>query len=222
VSQGSSGIIPITVDNSEGSNAIRVRTTVSKSEMDEELQKRIYFYADTAKTYEFPVDSEETVAGENSESSENSKSSDNSETVSRVYIGETDDDNYIYKVEAGQKLTLIEDYYNDVPIKWQWVYDLEGYYFRGSVTTETTDGTTPGATVEEYIRPIEYDYDSAVFDRNETVQTEDGEFTANRNYHQLLSIGATTLEDFLKSLHYLTATQESLILQTVNTNRKLR
>ena len=42
-------------------------------------------------------------------------------------------------------------------LKWEWVYDVVGYYFRG------TPGET-GFTVEEYLRPVEYSYDYAQYD----------------------------------------------------------
>ena len=106
-----------------------------KPEMDPELQKRVFFYADTDKTYTFNE-------GKNTESKE---------TVSKVYLGISAPNNYAYTVLPGQKLVMNEIFYNDVPLKWEWVYDMLGYYFRGTVAGEVA--------VDEYIRPIEYDYD---------------------------------------------------------------
>ena len=100
---GSSGIVQINIDNSEKNDKVKIYVTVSKKLMDYEMQKRIFFYADTSEVI-------------------------NGETVSKVYVGSTDDNYYEYTILPGQQLILSDDYHNDVPIKWQWVYDMEGYY----------------------------------------------------------------------------------------------
>ena len=159
VSPGSSGFVPLTVDNSGRTEGVKIGVTVSKVGIeDEELRKRIYFYADTGYT---------SASGEN---------------VSRVYLGASQTDGYTYTILPGQKLTLTETYYNDVPIKWMWVYDMLGYYFRGTVTTEVT--------VDEYLRPIEYDYTQAVFDEDENSDT----------YGRLLTADGLSRADFLLKL----------------------
>ena len=64
----------------------------------------------------------------------------NNENVSRLYLGSSEADSYTYTLLPGQVLVLSNDYYNDVPLKWAWVYDRLGYYFRGTVT----EGENPG------------------------------------------------------------------------------
>lgn len=173
IAPGMSGIIPLTVDNGAGEEAVRVRVNLSKAGSDGsetgqrelELEKRIYFYADTAKTYEFGEGEEKTT-----------------EKVSKIYIGASELDSYSYTILPGNMLSLSEEFYNDVPIYWEWVYDMLGYYFYGTVADVVT--------VNEYIRPIEYDYEDAVFDIDEN----------SENYNQLDSIGDKTKDAFLTEI----------------------
>lgn len=171
IAPGTSGIIPLTVDNGgDDAGTIQIGVTISKAEldgngnpeMDVELQKRLFFYADTDKTYIF----------------DEGKNTETAETVTKVYLGVSAPNNYTYTVLPGQKLTMNEIFYNDVPLKWEWVYDLLGYYFRGTVEGDT-------ASVDEYLCPIEYDYDydQPVFDE------ETGKLT---------SVQGKTAAEFLK------------------------
>ena len=140
--------------------------------MDQELQKRIFFYVDTVKTNTFgeeAVESEETL-----------------ETMSKVYLGASAPDTYAYTILPGQILTMNELFYNDVPIKWEWVYDMVGYYFKGTVDITAENQVA----VDEYIRPIEYDYEQAVFETDENSST----------YHQLKAVGNIPTKDFLKEI----------------------
>lgn len=198
VAPGESGIVPIVVDNSANTDSVKVGVTISKdlappdsdpSKM-EELRKRIYFYVDTARTYEFEgqalaVDEEgqATIAPQQ-------------ETVSRVYLGATDTESYTYEILPGQKLTMSEDYYNDVPIKWMWTYDMLGYYFRGTVTADESGNGT--VAVDEYIRPIEYEYAYAVFDTTKTVV--EGVEQNGENFGQLVSTGELSRNEFLTQI----------------------
>ena len=100
----------------------------------------------------------------------------NQETSQRTYL--TDGSGYTYSVFSGEELALTELYHNNAQLKWCWVYDVLGYYVLGS-----TSGNT--VTVQEYLRPIEYDYDNATFDTDGTLLTVDGK---------------TTREDFLQQL----------------------
>lgn len=154
---GSTGIVPINIDNSEKNDKVKIYVTVSKKLMDYEMQKRIFFYADTSEVI-------------------------NGETVSKVYVGSTDDNYYEYTILPGQQLILSDDYHNDVPIKWQWVYDMEGYYFHGTVGDDSV-------TADEFLRPIEYDLDDAIFD-----------ITGNNATGKLESVGGVTAENFLRDL----------------------
>ncbi|MBR4768590.1 MAG: hypothetical protein IK088_06400 [Lachnospiraceae bacterium] len=158
VAPGMSGYVPFQVDNSESSDRLKLLVTVSKIPMEnDELRKRVYFYADAAEVR-------------------------NGERVSKIYLGSSESDMYSYNLLPGEELVLSEAYHNDVPIKWEWVYDMEGYYFQGTVSPS-------GAVIDEYIRPIEYDLDLAVFD------TEGENATGN-----LVSVGSVTAESLLSSI----------------------
>lgn len=175
IAPGYSGIVPLSVDNSEGEEAVKIGVNVSKAPMlDLELQKRIFFYVDTDKTYEFVEDGTE------------SEEKTSSETVSKVYIGVSDINNYIYTVLAGQTLLFNDNYYSDVPLKWEWVYDMVGYYLIGTVDVNADSKVT----VDEYIRPIEYNYEQAIFDRD----------SASETYQQLISVGGVTKDELLSQV----------------------
>lgn len=95
----------------------------------------------------------------------------NSETVERVYLNSLS----TYGYTVFDELTLTEDYHNDAQLKWCWVYDVLGYYVLG----QAENGSV---TIEEYLRPIEYDYDEATFtiaaDGTKVLETVDGTTTA--------------------------------------------
>ncbi len=95
-------------------------------------------------------------------------STKNGETMQRVYLNSRD--SYTYLVPSQNKLILRDQYYNDARIMWTWVYDVLGYYFLGTVNDTVT-------TEEEYLRPVEYDLDSATFDGNGRLKTVDGTTT---------------------------------------------
>lgn len=165
-SPGDNGLIGLTVTNT-ADTMVDVSVYVDKVQMVEEMQQRLYFYVDTADTR-------------------------NGETMERVYINTTD--TYAYTILGGSALVLTEERVNDAPLKWQWVYDMLGYYFVGTVgvtqqTTQETveDGTTQDvvklvytANAEEYLRPVEYDLDSATFDENGMLLTVDGTTTVEQ------------------------------------------
>lgn len=126
---GDSGFVAMRVKNT-GEVASLATVNISKAFMDAEMQKRIYFYADRAMVI-------------------------NGETVQRQYLSNTG--GYSYGLFPNDELILEEQVYTDVRLKWEWVYDVVGYYFRG--TAEDA-----GFDVAEYIRPIEYSYDNALYD----------------------------------------------------------
>ena len=126
---GSSGIIPLSVENTT-EQIISVTVDISKTPMSEDFRQRMYFYADTQAVL-------------------------NGETVDRVYINSFS--SYSYTLLPGQPLSLSEGLSNNTEIKWEWVYDVLGYYFSGTVTSAEK-------TVSEYLSPVIYDYDKATFD----------------------------------------------------------
>ncbi len=150
---GKSGVVPISVDNSDSTDPVKIYVTVSKTPMGA-LANRVYFFADTSEII-------------------------NGESVSRVYVGSRTEDAYAYEILPGATLTLADGFSSDVPIRWKWVYDMQGYYFRGTVHGNT-------ATADEYLRPIEYDLDKATFERTNGVMTG-----------ALLTVDGDTVADFL-------------------------
>jgi len=156
---GDEGVIHLEVVNdSESTSAVSVG--VSKTRMgDAEMRKRLYFYVDT-----------QAVRGD--------------ESVERVYLNTQE--SYTYTVFGKNKLMLTEETHNDAQVKWQWVYDMLGYYVLGSWSEENQ------RFVEmEYLRPIEYDYDQATAAYK---TEEDGVLTM-----ELKTVdGETTLEQFIE------------------------
>lgn len=75
----------------------------------------------------------------------------NGELMDRVWVSATK--SYTYTVFPNSQLNLTETTQNAPALKWMWVYDVLGYYVLG---TETSGG---GVSVNEYIRPVEYEYD---------------------------------------------------------------
>ncbi len=153
---GDEGEIHLEVDNSGGSTSA-VSVGVSKARMEQQMQQRLYFYVDTQLTR-------------------------NGETMDRVYINTQD--SYTYTLFGGQKLTLTEQLHSDAELKWQWVYDVLGYYVLGNWSEERD-----AMAVVEYLRPIEYNYDEAT-----TTFTQQGSSLTM----ELKTVdGYTTVEEFL-------------------------
>ncbi len=154
---GDSGMVSLSVSNDTG-DTLGVIVNVMKGALSAEMQKRIFFYADA------PV-------------------VENGETVTRSYISAQD--NYIYKLLTGNTLKLGDNFNSDVPLKWEWVYDVLGYYVRGTIAT-TEEGTAI-TNIEDYIRPVVYDYEHAKYDA----------------YGDLTEINGYTAYDYITQL-YLT------------------
>ena len=143
---GDDGLIPFAAENTSD-QVTEVGVNISKINMDTEMQKRIYFYADTNRLL-------------------------NDEIMEPLYLSNTA--SYTYTMPGQGSLTLTEEVCDGVPLRWRWVYDLLGYYVLGRVTED-------GPVIEEYIRPIEYDYDETrtTFDSEDgTLETIDGVTTA--------------------------------------------
>lgn len=197
---GDTGFVSLSVDNSGGSGAIDATVHVDRSELPEEMRQRLFFYADAPKTYTFETEEQpEDAAAAQPETAEDVTSADAglktaAETVSKQYLASGEPYGYRYRVPAGECLTLSEAYYSDVPLKWEWVYDMEGYYFIGSIMEESGDFSV---SVEEYLRPITYDLEDAVFSEL------DGQLTA---------VGETPLADFLKSVFDTDGYEGTLLL----------
>ena len=169
---GDEGIVHLEVENTSDSISA-VSVSVSKGRMNEyrEMQKRIYFYVDT-------------------------QFARNGETMERVYLNSMD--SYTYTLFSQGKLTLTEQTHNDALLKWQWVYDMLGYYVLGNY-----DQGTDTFTELEYLRPVEYDYDEATFEYV-TTQTPDpvnaGQTIESVTVELKTVDGETTVEQFLQEL----------------------
>ena len=151
---GDSGVIGLTMSNT-GNDLVAADVSILKSTMSTDMQKRLYFYADTSAKIE-------------------------DETVERIYLNSLQ--SYTYEIFSQGRLSLSETVYNDVQIKWCWVYDVLGYYVQG-----TLDGTTGKVQVTEYLRPVEYKYDEAktTFDKNGKLLTVDGVTTTAKFLEEL-------------------------------------
>ena len=172
---GDEGVVELTVSND--TDAISdISVNISKATMDAEMQKRLFFYVDTHEV-------------------------SNGEAVERVYL--SNQDSYTYTLFSYGSLVLTEQYHNDAQLKWQWVYDVLGYYVLATETEITKDDGTPGVSmsVQEYLRPIEYDYDKATttFVSKTEVDEEGNEQTVLEL--ELATVdGETTVDEFLVAL----------------------
>ena len=131
---GDTGLVEMSITNTSA-ETLGVKVHTAEELLTEEMQKRIYFYVDTQAVK-------------------------NGETMERVYISEQE--GYDYKILAGNRLVLSQTYCSDAVLMWEWVYDVLGYYVLGTVTTGTENGS-PIISIQEYLRPVFYDYDQAVF-----------------------------------------------------------
>lgn len=155
---GDDGVIHLEVEN-DSENLIAVGVNISKARMAEEMQQRLYFYVDTQQTR-------------------------NGETMDRVYLN--NQEGYTYTLFSNGKLSLTEEMHNGAQLKWQWVYDVLGYYVYGTEVTDPDGETT--VNIAEYLRPIEYNYDEATttFATDENgvpsmaLETVDGKTSVNK------------------------------------------
>ncbi len=159
---GDEGIIDLIVEN-DNASVSAISVNVSKNAMSEEMQKRLFFYVDVCMNR-------------------------NQETMQRVYLNRYE--GYTYNVFQNSILTLTETYSNAPVVKWEWVYDVLGYYVLGSPYTVTAAAENGAAAdiqkmdVKEYLRPILYDFDQATTKINTEgeyitieLETVDGEKT---------------------------------------------
>ena len=150
--------------------------TVDKSGLDVELQKRLYFYVDAAQTVQ-----PQAVASAEGETAQTPAE----EPVAEAWLHGGNP--YAYTLLPKDSVNT-EKTEGVAQLRCRWVYDLTGYYFTGNVATVLDQNTgilTAGEVTEKaYLRPVEYDYDTAQFD-------ESGALT---------KAGEQTLADFLTGL----------------------
>lgn len=160
---GQSACAALSVTN-DGEQINQITVTVDKSTMPEELQKRIYFYVPAA-----------------------AKKSD--KTADRVYLSTYG--GYSYRVMPKSTLLLTADSAADAPVRCEWVYDVLGYYVYGTldenkqlITAEKiAEHKRKDVEAPVYIRPVEYDYDKAIFQDD-----------------KLLTVGEVKVDDFVQAL----------------------
>lgn len=153
---GQSACAALSVTN-DGEQINQITVTVDKSAMPEGLQKRIYFYVPAA-----------------------AKKSD--KTANRVYLSTYG--GYSYRVMPKSTLLLTADSAADAPVRCEWVYDVLGYYVYGTLDKDGQLITgREGVEAPVYIRPVEYDYDKAIFQDD-----------------KLLTVGEVKVDDFVKDL----------------------
>ena len=102
----------------------------------------------------------------------------NGEQMTRVYLGKNS--SYTSLVNPQSEL-YFDDGSSGLPtLKWEWVYDVLGYYVIG-----TWDGTC--FDLEEYIRPVVYNYDplKTTFESNLQLKTIDGTKTVEAFLNEL-------------------------------------
>lgn len=141
---GDSGSLNMSVENTSD-GIISVDLGVSKGDFYNaiaDMRKRVYFY----------IDDMAYRGGEH---------------TPRVYLNSME--TYTYTVLPAQNLVLGQNG-NAAPLMWEWVFDVLGYYFYGTVTTDNK------AQISEYLRPVEYALDEATF-RDGVLQTVDGSTT---------------------------------------------
>lgn len=160
---GQSACAALSVTN-DGEQINQITVTVDKSSMPEELQKRIYFYVPAA-----------------------AKQDD--QAADRVYL--STHGGYSYRVMPKSTLLLTADSAADAPVRCEWVYDVLGYYVYGTldenkqlITAEKIDEhKRKDVEAPVYIRPVEYDYDKAIFQDD-----------------KLLTVGEVKVDDFVQAL----------------------
>ena len=146
-SPGDTGIVGLAVTNTSD-DIVEVAVRVSKEQMEVPMRQRFFFYVETSEVR-------------------------NAEVLDRVYINSKD--SYTYSILSQSELVLTQERANDVQLKWQWVYDMLGYYFVGTVSsTAANNEMIVSAQIEDYLRPVEYDLDKATF-ADGMLATVDGE-----------------------------------------------
>ncbi len=154
---GDSGIVSMKMNNDSDLPAA-VSLTVSKSNLISQMQDKLFFYVDSSAVR-------------------------NGENIEKIYLNSKN--SYTYMAFPHSQLVLTESDSNGPLLKWEWVYDNLGYYVSGQ-STQSSEGIT-SVTIEEYIRPIIYDYDemNTTFDSNGNLLTIDGVVTVDQFISEL-------------------------------------
>lgn len=152
IAPGMSGVIDLNISN-DSTLIASVSVNVSRTSLDTHMHKRLYFYIDTTSIR-------------------------NNEQMDRIWLNSRS--TYTYSMFPYTELSITEAEKEAPLLKWTWVYDVVGYYILGSATPTTEDKDTYFMIEEEYLRPIEYDFDMAktTFSSSGYLETIDGTTTA--------------------------------------------
>lgn len=152
IAPGDSDSIPFKVDNNADS-LVNLQFNAYKKYLPDFMQQRFYFY----------IEDEIVVNGE---------------TLDKVYIH--DDNAYYYTLLGGQTVDNTGDVHSEAELKWEWVYDLLGYY--AIIETDENGFSTETA----YIRPVQYTYEKATYDSDTgelvSIMNSDGTVTTAENF----------------------------------------
>jgi len=145
ISPGEHGVIDMQLSN-DSVDLAAASVKVSKTQIIEQMRKRIYFYIDASTTR-------------------------NSETLDKIYVNNRN--SHTYTIFPHNELVLGAQSKSQT-LNWEWTYDNLGYYVYGKKTE------TGQIIVEEYLRPIVYDYDfmKTTFNDDGSLETIDGQKTA--------------------------------------------
>ena len=170
---GDSGVVEMSITNKSDQiseltvNVSKEFMLVGDNQQDRSMQQRLYFYID-----------EQSVI--------------NGETVTKKYLSNTG--GHTYTLFGQNELLLSEEIHTDSLLKWEWVFDVVGYYVRGEYDEETQT-----VKVEEYLRPVVYDPYEATY-TSDKVAAEDEETTEkDPGYLQTID-GEMTVNEFLVQL----------------------
>lgn len=129
IAPGDSGVIPFKIDNN-ADRMVNVQFNAYKKFLPDFMQQRLYFYLEESAEV-------------------------NGETLDRMYLH--DDNAYYYPLIGSQIVDNSGEAHSDVELKWEWVYDLLGYY---TIVQKDADGY---CSETAYIRPVQYTYENATY-----------------------------------------------------------
>ena len=154
---GSDTPLSLTMTN-DGDAPAEAFVTVDKSGLAAELQKRLYFYVDAAQT----VQPQAVVSAEGETAQTPAE-----EPVAEAWLHGGNP--YAYTLLPKDRVDT-EKTEGVAQLRCRWVYDLTGYYFTGNVVIGRDSNaeilTASEVTEKAYLRPMEYDYDTAQFDES--------------------------------------------------------
>lgn len=167
IAPGDIGVIPFKIDNN-ADRMVNVQFNAYKKFLPTFMQKRLYFYLEESAEV-------------------------NGERLDRMYLH--DDNAYYYPLIGGQIVDNAGDASSDAELKWEWVYDLLGYY---TIVQKDEDGYHSETA---YIRPVQYTYENA------TYNFETGDLATLKLADDTVITGAEFLTNLLETDGFLLGKQ---------------